>query len=79
MTSKVTRFKRNCNLYASGDEITVSGFEIAKVISEVQENKACGWDAISVEHLKFASQRLITLLSLCLTKMFLHGHLAKKH
>ena len=36
-------------------------------------DKSCGLDGIYAEHLKYASDKLIPLLSLCFTGMFVHG------
>ena len=42
-------------------------------IKKLENNKSCGSDKIYAEHLKYASERLIPLLSLCFTGFFVHG------
>ena len=38
-------------------------------------NKSCGSDNIHAEHIKYASERLIPLISICFTSCFVHGFL----
>ena len=48
---------------------------VKDAIKELGLNKSCGLDGIMAEHLKYASQRLYYLLSMCLTGFFIHGFL----
>ena len=38
-------------------------------------NKSCGLDGIYAEHLKLCSRRIIPLLAMCFTALFIHGFL----
>lgn len=49
--------------------------ELESVIKDLDLNKACGLDGIYAEHLKFSSRRILVLLSLCFTSLFVHGAL----
>lgn len=51
----------------------LSPTEINHAICSLVDNKAAGLDHITAEHLKFASQRLTVLLSVCFTGFFVHG------
>ena len=55
------------------NKVKVSNSEIIDAIKSLDNNKSCGLDGLHAEHLKFASDRLIPLLSLCFTGMFVHG------
>ena len=44
-------------------------------IQQLADNKACGPDNITAEHLKYASTRVSVLLSLCFTSLMAHGML----
>ena len=55
------------------NSVKVTNSEIFEAIKSLDTNKSCGLDGIHAEHLKFASNRLIPLLSLCFTGMFIHG------
>ena len=62
-------------LQSSYQDIKVTNDEISFAISKLELNKACGLDQIYAEHLKYASDHLLTLLSMCITSMFTHGYL----
>ena len=71
----------NCvksNLYVvdnaefSGDVI-VSPEEIQEAILNLSDNKACGPDNITAEHLKCASKKLCPVIAMCFTGLFVHG------
>ena len=47
--------------------------EIFDAIKSLVNNKSCGLNGIYAEHFKYASNRLIFLLSLCFTSFFVHG------
>ena len=57
------------------DNVKVNNDEIIDAIKSLDINKSCGLDRIYAEHLKFASGKLITLLSMCFTGLFVHGFL----
>ena len=56
-------------------DMIVSSYDVARAIMKLDTNKSCGLDSIYAEHLKHASDRLSTLLAMCFTAMFIHGHL----
>ena len=60
--------------YAFND-IKVFPSEVKDAIKKLKENKSSGEDMISAEHIKFASDRLIPLISICFTSCFVHGYL----
>ena len=49
--------------------------EVNQAIGQLADNKACGMDNITAEHLKLASPRVAALLSICFTGMMTHGTL----
>ena len=49
--------------------------EVRDAIKKLELNKSCGADNISAEHLRYASERLIPILSMCFTGFFVHGFL----
>ena len=55
--------------------ITVNACMVNDAIKELSQNKSCGLDGISAEHLKYVSERLPHLLGLCITGFFIHGFL----
>ena len=55
------------------NNIKVSNFEIKDAIKSMDLNKSCGLDGIFAEHLKYASDKLIPLLSLCFSSLLVHG------
>ena len=57
------------------DEMLISDDEIRKCIVKLDKNKSCGADGVYAEHLKYSSQRLLRMLSSCLTGFLLHGSL----
>ena len=63
------------NLSSSYDSVKVHNSEIFEIIKSLELNKSCGMDGIQAEHLKYASSKLIPLLSMCLSSMFVHGFL----
>ena len=54
-------------------DIEVSHSEIIHTINDLKDNKSCGLDGISAEHLKHCSDVIIPLLSMCFTSLFVHG------
>ncbi|XP_027883670.1 uncharacterized protein LOC114150994 [Xiphophorus couchianus] len=61
----------------SNENVIVSPQEIYHIIMTLKDNKACGMDNISTEHLKNASKKLCALLSMCFTGCLVHGLLPK--
>ena len=54
-------------------DVRVSNQEIFEAIKSLDNNKTCGLDGIYAEHLKYASNHLIPLISMCFTCLFVHG------
>ena len=52
---------------------TISTHAVFDAMHTLPNNKACGLDFISAEHLKNASLRLAPLLALSLTGFMIHG------
>ena len=50
-----------------------SASEVLKAIERLADNKACGHDDITAEHLKLASPRLAAMLAICFTGLMTHG------
>ena len=57
------------------ESMIVSSRVTSKLISELDSGKSSGPDNISPESLKFASNRLSVLLSLCFSVCLSHGYL----
>ena len=66
---------RNIKCVSYDADMVVSAAELEKAVKQLKLGKACGHDGLSSEHFKYASKRLITLMSLCITSMFVHGYL----
>ena len=62
-------------LASSHSEVLVTAEEIRQAINKLDLNKTCGADGIHAEHLKYSSDRILPLLSICITSMFTHGYL----
>ena len=65
----------NFILQSSFQDILVTIDELKFAITKLELNKTCGLDLIYAEHLKYASDRVLPLLSMCFTSMFIHGFL----
>ena len=63
----------NLSLDSDYKNVKVNNTEIFDAIKSLDSNKSCGLDGIYAEHLKYASKRLIYLLSLCFTGLLVHG------
>ena len=59
--------------YSSDIHVTVA--DIESVIGHLENNKSCGLDGIYAEHLKYCSRRIIPLLAICISALFIHGFL----
>ena len=64
-------------LESSHNEVVVTVDEIRRAITRLDLNKSSGADNVYAEHLKFSSDRILPLLSICITSMFTHGYLPK--
>ena len=60
-------------IYSSEMIITVDEIEFA--ISQLEKNKSCGIDGIYAENLLYCSRRVLPLLAMCLSSLFIHGFL----
>ena len=71
--------KNNTQCYNSVNDkfsdMKVTVNEVIDAIKNLELNKSCGADNIYAEHLKYASERLIPILSMCFTGFFVHGFL----
>ena len=72
---KCTYDSSNYILQSSFQDILVTIDELKYAITKLELNKTCGLDQIYAEHIKYASDRVLPLLSLCFTSMFVHGFL----
>lgn len=52
------------------DNVVITAEEAADAIGKLSMSKSCGLDQITAGHLKFASHRIVVLLSLCFTLCF---------
>ena len=59
----------------SYEDIEVSAEEVTHAIKKLDVNKACGYDGVYSEHIKYASNILVPLLSMCFTSCIAHGFL----
>ena len=57
--------------------VKVCNSEIYDAIKSLELNKSCGMDGIQAEHLKYCSNKVIPLLSMCFSSFFVHGFLPK--
>ena len=62
----------DCNMPLNDtfNSVKVNVCEIEDAIKILQDNKSCGLDGIYAEHIKYASGKLIPLLSMCFTVLF---------
>ena len=56
----------------SYEDLEVSAEEVTYVIKKLDVNKACGSDGVYSEHIKYASNILVPLLSMCFTSCVAH-------
>ena len=57
------------------DDVIVTHGEVYDAVLKLSDNKACGQDNITAEHLKLATKKLCPLVALCFTGFFVHGFL----
>ena len=62
-------------LESTPNEVLVTAEEVKNAINKLDLNKTCGANKIYAEHLKYSSERILLLLSICITSMFSHGYL----
>ena len=55
------------------EAVAISIREVLDAIRNLADNKACGQDKITAEHLKLASPRLAAKLAICFTGLMTHG------
>ena len=60
------------------DDIKVTIDDVIDAIKKLDMNKSCGADNVYAEHLKYASNRIIPILTMCFTGFFVHGFLPSK-
>ena len=56
-------------------DIKVSHADITSDVEGLANNKSCGLDGVSAEHLKHSSNRIVPVLAMCFTGLFIHGML----
>ena len=56
-------------------DIVITNDELLCAINKLDKNKACGQDGIFAENLMYCSNKLIPLLSMCLSGLLIHGFL----
>ena len=54
-------------------DIEISRPQIVSAISDLANNKSSGLDDVTAEHLKHCSDRIVTMLAMCFTALFIHG------
>ena len=57
------------------NDIYVTITDIEYVVGQLDKNKSCGLDGICAEHLKYCSRRILPLLAMCISALFIHGFL----
>ena len=65
----------NYVLEDSYDNVKVTNAETLSAIKSLEDNKSCAQDGIFAEHLKYASSKIVPLLSMCFSGLFVHGYL----
>ena len=70
-------FDCNFPFSESHNSVKVTNSEMGDAINSLQDNKSCGLDGIYAEHIKYASGKLIPLLRMCFTGLFVHGFLPR--
>ena len=53
--------------------VVVRSSEVSDAIDLLDNNKACGLDHVTAEHIKYASYRLRPMLAMCFTGFMVHG------
>ncbi len=68
--SNIGNVKYNVSL---NHDIIVGTDEVCEAICKLDSNKSSGAEKIYAEHLKNASLKIVPLLSICITGLFIHG------
>jgi len=55
------------------ENVVINSEEVQSAILGLDNNKVCGTDKITAEHLKYASTKLVPLFAICLTGFLVHG------
>ena len=55
-------------------DVTFSN-DIYVTVTDIDKNKSCGLDGIYAEYLKYCSRRILPLLAMCISALFIHGFL----
>ena len=69
--------KSSHSINSKFDDLIVTTDDVIDAIKKLEINKSCGVDNIYAEHLKYANDRLIPILTMCFTGFFVHGFLPK--
>ena len=69
--SNIQNVKFDMNSNSTG--LTVTCAEIRDAICKLDAGKSCGADKIYAEHLKYAGNRVVPMLAVCLTWLLVHG------
>ena len=73
LQADITKFPQTTRYY--NETLTVVG--VRNIIADPKLAKASGLDALSAEHLQYASDRILVLLSLCFNAMLIHSYVPK--
>lgn len=57
------------------ENVVINSEEVQSAVLGLDDNKVCGTDKITAEHLKYASKKLVPLLAICMTGFLVHGTL----
>ena len=60
---------------AFSEDIYVTITDIESAIGQLDKNKSCSLDGIYAEHRKYCSRRILPLLAMCISALFIHGFL----
>ena len=71
------KLSTNYNVNSSFNDLRVTTDEVIEAIKKLELNKSSGADKIQAEHIKYANEKLIPLISICFTSFFVHGYLPK--
>ena len=69
--------KSSQSLDSEFNDLKVNTSDVIDAIKKLENNKSCGADNIYAEHFKYASDRIIPILTMCFTGFFVHGFLPK--
>ena len=69
--------KSLCSDVNYSETMIVKRYEIVDALAKLDDGKSSGMDGVYAEHLKYSSPRLVVLLSLCFSSLFVHGFLPR--